>query len=555
MSFYSIHAHRLAPLYDSIPFDRIHAPLMNWLPYPPAHVLDVGAGSGRDAAWFAAKGYEVVAVEPVAEMMEHAKATHPHPNIRWVSDSLPALAKVIASGSQFDLIHLSAVFMHLPKADRDRAFRKLTLLLNPGGRIHITLRQGPVEPERGLHDVPDSEMEALAREHGALIEFNTTTPDSLDRPEVSWRHFLFRLPDDGMGAMPLLRSIILNDDKSSTYKLALLRTVGRIANDSMAVSRDVDNDRVSVPLGLVALYWIRAFMPLMMREFPQSPTNRLAFAKQDFIALLSLMSEKDLRIGMPVSSEVAPILHRALKLAAKVITTMPAHYTTYASGDTVFNARPTSRVNTLPTVISVEYLNSFGDFHIPQPLWLAFQRFNVWIDPTLTSEWARMMMGYAKQQGRTLDLADIHLALEWSDPARDVVAARQRAVELIQSSQSIHCVWTGKKITLDRLDMDHCIPWSAWPCGDLWNLMPADRQVNQTMKREKLPSAERIHQAKDRILEWWELGYESVDSLKSRFWQEADTTLPGENNSTTDLIDAIQLQRMRIHRVQLPREW
>ncbi len=193
MSFYSIHAHRLAPLYDSIPFDRIHAPLMNWLPYPPAQVLDVGAGSGRDAAWFAAKGYEVVAVEPVAEMMEHAKAAHPHPNIRWIADSLPALTKVIATGLQFDLIHLSAVFMHLPPADRDRAFRKLTLLLNPGGRIHITLRQGPVEPERGLHDVPDSEMEALAREHGALIEFNTTTPDSLDRPEVTWRHFLFRL--------------------------------------------------------------------------------------------------------------------------------------------------------------------------------------------------------------------------------------------------------------------------------------------------------------------------------------------------------------------------
>jgi hypothetical protein len=30
-----------------------------------------------------------------------------------------------------------------------------------------------------------------------------------------------RLPDDGSGALPLLRHIILNDDKSSTYKLAL----------------------------------------------------------------------------------------------------------------------------------------------------------------------------------------------------------------------------------------------------------------------------------------------------------------------------------------------
>jgi hypothetical protein len=34
-----------------------------------------------------------------------------------------------------------------------------------------------------------------------------------------------RLPDDGTGALPLLRHIIFNDDKSSTYKLALLRVL------------------------------------------------------------------------------------------------------------------------------------------------------------------------------------------------------------------------------------------------------------------------------------------------------------------------------------------
>ncbi len=181
-------------MYDAIPFERIHASLLNWLPYPPATVLDVGAGSGRDAAWFAAKGYDVVAIEPVMEMRDFAQVNHPHPKIQWMDDSLPALTKVIATGLQFDLIHLSAVFMHLSRADRDRAFRKLTLLLKPGGRLYITLRDGRVEPERGLHDVPDSEMEALAREHGALIEFKNTASDSMDRPEVSWRHFLFRLP-------------------------------------------------------------------------------------------------------------------------------------------------------------------------------------------------------------------------------------------------------------------------------------------------------------------------------------------------------------------------
>ena len=137
--------------------------------------------------------YEVVAVEPVKEMRDHAQTAHPHPNIRWMADSLPALSEVTAAGLTFDLIHLSAVFMHLPKPDRDRAFRKLTLLLKPCGRLHITLRDGPSEPERGLHEVPDAEMEALARAHGALIAFTHTAPDAMDRPEVSWRHVLFQL--------------------------------------------------------------------------------------------------------------------------------------------------------------------------------------------------------------------------------------------------------------------------------------------------------------------------------------------------------------------------
>lgn len=561
MSFYSTHFARLAPLYDAIPFERIHAPLLNWLPYPPASVLDVGAGSGRDAAWFAAKGYEVVAVEPVAEMRDFARAAHPHPNIRWMADSLPALSEVTAAGLTFDLIHLSAVFMHLPKPDRDRAFRKLTLLLKPGGRLHITLRDGPSEPERGLHEVPDAEMEALARAHGALIAFTHTAPDAMDRPEVSWRHVLFRLPDDGLGAMPLLRSIILNDDKASTYKLALLRTIGRVANDSMAVSRDVADDKVAVPLGLVALYWLRAFMPLLKRDFPQSPRNRrggerLGFVKADFEALMALVSEKDLRIGTPLSSTIAPVLHRALKVAADVIRTMPVQYTTYPQGGPVFAAIPARTAsNPLPASITLEYLSAFGDFIIPQPLWLAFQRFNVWIDPTLCAEWARMMQAYAQGQERSLDVVDLQLALEWNDPDRDVAAARSRVDALLASAQSVHCVWSGKRLYASDLDIDHCIPWSAWPCGDLWNLMPADRRVNQHQKRDRLPSAERLHHAQDRILDWWHRAYLADGGLHKRFWQEAGTTLPGVTDSLPDVIDAMQLQRLRIVRVQMPKEW
>jgi hypothetical protein len=80
--------------------------------------------------------------------------------------------------------------------------------------------------------------------------------------------------------------MILNDDKASAYKLALLRVHSRIADSSAGYARDNDVGYVAVPLGLVGLYWIRLFKPLLANNLPQSPTNRgydrLGFAKEGF---------------------------------------------------------------------------------------------------------------------------------------------------------------------------------------------------------------------------------------------------------------------------------
>ncbi len=64
--------------------------------------------------WFAAHGHEVVAVEPARRMREVAKSLHPDSRIRWLDDQLPALENVFRTGLTFDLIWLSAVWMHVP---------------------------------------------------------------------------------------------------------------------------------------------------------------------------------------------------------------------------------------------------------------------------------------------------------------------------------------------------------------------------------------------------------------------------------------------------------
>ena len=94
---YNAGAPTLAPEYEGLPFEKIHAPVLDLLPDTGACVLDMGAGTGRDSAWFAANGYKVVAAEPAAGMRDAGKALHRSPDIHWLDDALPALEKVLRS--------------------------------------------------------------------------------------------------------------------------------------------------------------------------------------------------------------------------------------------------------------------------------------------------------------------------------------------------------------------------------------------------------------------------------------------------------------------------
>ncbi|NEB06003.1 methyltransferase domain-containing protein [Streptomyces sp. SID13726] len=72
----------------SVSFETVHEALLDLLPDPPARVLDVGAGTGRDAAALAGRGFAVDAVEPVAER------PHLRSGVAWRTASLPEIPGV-----------------------------------------------------------------------------------------------------------------------------------------------------------------------------------------------------------------------------------------------------------------------------------------------------------------------------------------------------------------------------------------------------------------------------------------------------------------------------
>ncbi|NMV25720.1 class I SAM-dependent methyltransferase, partial [Vibrio parahaemolyticus] len=108
----------------SLKFEDVHASWRAFWPQARDRVLDVGAGSGRDAKWMAEHGCEVIAIEPAQALLRFGKS-YCGDSVTWLEDGLPKLEKVINLGFRFDLILVSAVWMHLAPTHRERAFRKL----------------------------------------------------------------------------------------------------------------------------------------------------------------------------------------------------------------------------------------------------------------------------------------------------------------------------------------------------------------------------------------------------------------------------------------------
>ena len=300
--------------YERFSFEEIHAGLLKHLPNPESLVLDVGSGTGRDAAALAEMGFDVTAVEPSEPVRKKARELHRHPNITWVRDSIPELKRILKGGLCYDVILLSAVWMHVAPSHRTRAFRRLVALLNPGGLIYITLRHGPHETLSGFWEGSDDEIFQLTQEHGLFEVERTTADDLLGREGVTWTRFILRSPDEGTGALPLLRGIILNDKKSATYKLGLLRVLVQISQSAGGLA-EIESDE-TVHAWTFALYWLRLYKPLLDKDLPQSGTNRsggerLGFAKQG-LKKLQHVSPLNLRVGMGFEAETFKALHSAL---------------------------------------------------------------------------------------------------------------------------------------------------------------------------------------------------------------------------------------------------
>lgn len=191
---YQENAATLADQYESITFEQVHRDVLHLIPAQPCSVLDIGAGSGRDAAALAKRGHRVVAVEPTEALRGHGQELHADVPIEWIDDALPELAVMGDRGQRFDLVFLTAVWMHLDAAERAQAMARVAGLLEPGGRMILSLRHGPVPNGRRMFDVSAQERSDLGQQQGLAEVYRCEREDMLGREDVRWSFLCLQRP-------------------------------------------------------------------------------------------------------------------------------------------------------------------------------------------------------------------------------------------------------------------------------------------------------------------------------------------------------------------------
>lgn len=176
---YAEDAQDLIPRFEALSSENVLATVRDLLPKPPSRVLDVGAGTGRDAAWLARQGHEVTAAEPVEALRRAGMALHRLSNLSWTDDRLPDLPGLVRSARRYDLILLVAVWQHLRAEQHEAAIATLASLLAPGGRLILSLRHGPGAPRRPCYPASpgqiiraaaDARLDLTARRESASIQ-------------------------------------------------------------------------------------------------------------------------------------------------------------------------------------------------------------------------------------------------------------------------------------------------------------------------------------------------------------------------------------------------
>lgn len=201
VSHYDTHAREASTRYESADMSRLHAMLLRRLPPKGASVLELGCGSGRDAAFLQASGYDVTAVDASPGMIAVAARLHPELAGRLSCAAVPFPEDSPLLQRSFDAVFSNAMFMHIPDHDLPLVVDQVRRMMRPGGVavISVSVDRGGLADSRDgtgrlFRERQPEELRQVFERSGLAFVAQSSSADSLDRPAIRWVTLVFASP-------------------------------------------------------------------------------------------------------------------------------------------------------------------------------------------------------------------------------------------------------------------------------------------------------------------------------------------------------------------------
>lgn len=517
--YYDKNAQSLANRYEIAEMNYTHRNLLRHLP-EGGKVLEIGCGSSRDAAFLLNHGFDITAIDASSEMLSTSIAHHPELAGRTYHASVPLSEENPLLDRRFNAIVMIATVMHISDQDLFECVSQIRQLLVPNGVIFISTslgREGVAEGRdlegRIYIERQPNELQLLFERLGFRLITNYQNEDSFGR-NFNWITLVMQLVGSGATrSIDEIETIISRDRKDATYKLALLRALCEIAQMEYYRVCWLPDGRVSVPLGLVAEKWLLYYWSLIEADSGHDkaiiPQKRgmevkkpIAFRKvlRELISFYNLHGGltsfyQDYKSGLLPPGAVR-LVDNTINTIARTIVAGPVKYSGGAlEGEESYFGFHGRRSATGKCTNPTQTCDNLGHILVSAGTWREMCLIGHWMGESLILRWAELTFKISNKTIPIKDVIDRLLIRPTTD--RDVQFARSIYANL----QGLDCVWTGVPLGR-RFAVDHTVPFSIWHNNDLWNLLPAARDVN-AKKSDKLISKRLLIKSKDRVIHYW----------------------------------------------------
>lgn len=201
LSYYSRNASTIAARYERVASaDSLQVDLSQLK--AKAKVLEIGCGSGRDAAALVNAGFEVTAIDGSQKMLEQALAYHPELAGRLLLHQLPMPLPFEPEG--FDAVIALAVLLHLTKDEIVGTLKEVHRVLTSSGQLIYSVNTArPGLDEDGVDSdgryftvMSRAEWEVINKAAGFRCLEVVESEDVIGRDGVKWISFVLAKSGD-----------------------------------------------------------------------------------------------------------------------------------------------------------------------------------------------------------------------------------------------------------------------------------------------------------------------------------------------------------------------